>query len=601
MNKKKNKSNHFSSDKKNRFPEIKGKKYWWSLIAILFLTLIIYLPSLKNEFVSLDDDGYVINNPLIQHFNLKLMFTSYCMGNYHPFVLAVYTFIYSVAKDLPFTYHLVNLLIHLLNTAIVLFLIYELVGVVEIAIVVSLFFGIHPMHVESVAWVSELKDLMYTSFFLFSLLFYIKYIKNDLSKKYFVFSLIFFLCSLFSKGMGVSLTVVLLLIDYYLQRKIQLKIFLEKIPFFILSIVFGVIALNAQKNSGAIPDEIYPLSQRIVFASYSFVLYIVKLIAPVNLSAYYLYPSKVGENIPDSFFIFPALILLIISGCFYAIKKYRIIFFGICFFSATIFLVLQLIPVGSALMADRYTYIPSIGLFLILSFGLNNLYQSETFKIVAIGLFLFFSICFSVLSYQRIEIWKNSMNLYNDILKNGEVPMAYSNRGMLYQNVGDFVNAENDFNKAILLSPNYKEAFMNRSNLLIGLGKYNEALPDCNRTIELDPLNAKAYYNRGSLFYNQGDYKKSLIDFNKSIVLNPQLAEAYCNRANIYDLNQQEDLAITDYSKAIQLNSMFALAYSNRARVYLKLKRMGEACQDLKTAFNLGNKDAYEMYNNFCN
>ncbi|MEI7801229.1 MAG: tetratricopeptide repeat protein [Bacteroidota bacterium] len=598
---KKKKADHSDSKKAGR-KENPGdsKKLYFALAAVLILTLIIYFPSLKNELVSLDDDGYVINNPLIQHFSLKLLFTSYWMGNYHPFVLAVYTFIYSVAKDSPFAYHLINLLIHLLNTAVVLFLIYDLVGIFEVAVAVSLFFGIHPMHVESVAWVSELKDLMYTSFFLFSLLFYIKFVKSGLNKKYFVLSLIFFLFSLFSKGMGVSLALVLLLVDYFMSRKIELKIFIEKIPFFFLSIVFGIIAINAQQDSGAIPSEIYDLPHRIVFACCGFVLYIVKLIAPLNLSAYYLYPTSVSEKIPGLFYIFPVLIFLIIAVCIYSFKKNKIVFFGICFFAATIFLVLQLIPVGSALMADRYTYIPSIGIFLILCCSLNYLYRSKLYKRIALGLFLIFSISFSLLAYQRTEIWKNSMNLYNDILKSGEVPMAYSNRGVLFQNAGDYVSAEKDFNKAIELSPDYKEAYMNRSNLLIGLGKYDQALPDCNKTIELDSLNPKAYYNRGALFYSRGDYQKALPDYDKSIELNSLFTEAYCNRANIYDVNQQYDLAIADYSKAIQFNSSFALAYSNRARVYIKLKRLGEACQDLKTAYDLGNKDAYLMYNDFC-
>lgn len=598
---KKNKADRSAPKKSSRKENSDDrKKLFGALAAILILTLIIYFPSLKNELVSLDDDGYVINNPLIQHFDLKLLFTSYWMGNYHPFVLAIYTFIYSIAKDSPFAYHFVNLLIHLINTCVVLFLIYELVGIFEVAVTVSLFFGIHPMHVESVAWVSELKDLMYASFFLFSFLFYIKYLKRSFDKKKLTICFIFYLASLFSKGMGVSLPIILLLTDYFFQRKIELKVFVEKIPFIILSIVFGVIAIQAQKSSGAIPTEIYAFPQRIVFASYSFVLYIVKLIVPVNLSAYYLYPNRIGEKIPTVIFIFPILILLISAVCVYTFKKSKMIFFGTCFFSATIFLVLQLIPVGSALMADRYTYIPSIGIFLIISYCFFYLYQSPSYKRVAIGLFLIFSISFSVLAYKRTEIWKNSMSLYNDILINGEAPMAYSNRGMIFQNAGNYASAENDFNKAILLAPNFKEAYMNRSNLLIGLGKYDEALPDCNKTIDLDPLNPKAYYNRGALFYSKGDYKKAIIDFNKSIELNPSFAEAYCNRANVYDVNEQYDLAIADYSKAIELNPSLALGYSNRARVYIKLKRLGEACKDLKTAYNLGNKDAYEMYNNFC-
>jgi len=600
MTKKKNKGNHSSFDKKNNLPAENGKKWWW-LIAILILTLIIYFPSLKNEFVSLDDDSYVINNPLIAQFDLKMLFTSNWMGNYHPFVLIVYSFIYSIVEDAPFVYHLVNLFIHLFNTAMVFWLIFELIGIFEIAFIVSLFFGIHPMHVESVAWVSELKDLLYSAFFLLSFFYYVKYLKNDLNRKYFVFSLFFFLCSLFSKGMGVSLSIILLLVDYFLNRKLETKLIVEKIPFFLLSLIFGIIAIKAQQDSGAIPTDIYNLSQRVVFACYSFVLYIIKIIAPINLSAFYLYPVKSGENIQAVYYTFPLLVLLIIGIAIYLAKSDKRIFFGVGFFLITILLVLQLIPVGSAMMADRYTYIPSIGIFVIIAMFLHQLDKSYNYRKLAMGLFFLFTIIFSVLAYQRTIVWSNSMSLYNDILKKAEVPMAYGNRGLLFQNVGDLEKSESDFNKAIQLAPNYKEAFINRGNLYMAIGKYDLALLDCNSAIDLDPDNAKVYYNRGNLFYSTGDYNKALIDYEKCISLNPNIAEVYCNQANIFDVDSKYELAISSYTKAIELKPAFALAYSNRSRVFIKLNRLGEACADLKTALRLGYNDAAVTINSICN
>ncbi len=579
---------------------VSDKKTAIALSGILLLCLVIYWPLLKNDFVSLDDSQYVLNNPLIHHISFKNLFTTYWMGNYHPFVMLAYSVIYSVAHESPFAYHFSSLFIHLINTSLVLFLIIELTGVFEIAVIVSLFFGIHPMHAESVAWVSELKDLMYACFFLLSLLYYMKYAKQPALKKYFLLSLFFFLCSLFSKGMGASLSIVIILVDFYFKRKVSAKTIAEKIPFLILSVVFGIIAIKAQQATGAIPDLSYTGGERILIAAYGFINYIIQLIAPYQLSAYYLYPFKAGESIAAIYYFNIILILAITAAVIYSIKKTRTILFGTSFFIATIVLVLQLIPVGSAAMADRYSYIPSIGLFLLVATGLNYLYRNFKFKLVAIGLFIAMTIGYCYVARERIMVWKNSMALYNDMLASGDVPMAYGNRGLLYQNDGDLVKAESDFNKAIALSPNYKEAFTNRGNLNLALKKYDNALNDYNRVIQLEPSNPKSYYNRGILYYTIGDYEKASADFLTTIKIDPNIAEAHINLANIYDVNSKFNDALDEYTKAISLNPSLAIAFSNRALVYIKLNRMGEACNDLKQAASLGDKNAENSMREVC-
>jgi hypothetical protein len=201
-----------------------------------------------------------------------------------------------------------------------------------------LLFGIHPLHVESVAWASELKDLLYTFFFLASYIFYLKYIKSN-RNKFLFYALLLFLFSLFSKAMAASLPLLLLLTDYIKGRKINMKILLEKLPFFILAIIFGLVAIYAQKSSHAIQDiSTFTFPQRIIFASHSFISYLIKLLAPVHLSAYYPYPVKSGDHLPSQYYIYLLLFLSFIAFVIYSIRFSKKILFGIGFFAITIFL-----------------------------------------------------------------------------------------------------------------------------------------------------------------------------------------------------------------------------------------------------------------------
>ncbi len=552
------------------------KKIWMALGGILLLTLIAYLPALSNGFVNLDDDRYIETNQMIRHFDLKILFTSFWMGNYHPLVMMVYTWIYSFVQLDPTAYHTVNLIIHLINTSLVLFVILEITGVFEIAVVVSLLFGIHPIHVESVAWVSELKDLMYTCFFLSSLIWYIKYLKNDYNKKYFIFSLLFFLCSLFSKGVGVSLTIVLVLIDYFMGRKIETKIFIEKIPFFILSIIFGVVAIKAQQDLGAIQDAVFSFPQRIVFACYGFVTYIFKIIIPINLSAYYPYPAKTGESIPSVYYGYPVIFIAIIAGVFYSFKKTNKILFSIGFYAITVALVLQLLPVGGAVIADRYSYIPSIGVFLLFAFGLFELYKNTSYKSIATALLVVMTGAYSFMTHQRTQVWKDGMTLWTDVIDKGnEVALAYNNRGVLFKKSGELEKAMKDYKHSLSLSPDNCDTWSN-----IGLIFWQQGLQN---------KNMQRVYNDTAIKY-----------LNKALSIDPKFATAYSNRGSVRSTMGDNNGALEDYTKAIEFDVNFADPYYNRGIVYFNLGRKDEACNDLRKAAQLGHNIAPNAVRDLC-
>jgi len=494
----------------------------------------------------------------------------------------------------------VNLLIHLLNVILVFYAIFHLSRHGEIALVVSLFFGIHPMHVESVAWASELKDLLYTFFFLASYIFYLKYLK-ELNRKYYVFAVILFLVSLLSKAMAASLPVLLILTDYFMGRKINRKVILEKAPFFILAIAFGVVAVFAQQTSGAISDmEIYSFPKRIIFACYGFVMYVIKLAIPLNLSAFYPYPVKVGEAIPLIYYFYVFCCIFLFAMFIFWLCHTKRFFFGIGFFAITVFLVLQLLPVGGAIMADRYSYIPSIGIFYLAGEGINYLWVKRQ-KWIAIMIIGVFTILFSVKTHTRCGVWKDEMTLWNDVISQDQtIPFAYFNRGIVYMNEKQYDMGLADYNKAIELNPKYFHAYNNRGVFYKNNKRNNEAINDFNLAIKLKPYNAEIYYNRGLVFMDENKNIEALTDFNKAIELKPDYADVYNDKGTVFFNERRFEDAKINYSKAIELNPLDSRAYYNRGLALYNLGKNEEACADWKHAASKGYKPASEAYIQIC-
>lgn len=561
-------------------------KLYGSLGLILLISLIIYLPVFQNGLLAWDDDAYIKNNPLLSSFNLKEIFSQYVKSNYHPFTILILAIEYQLFGLNPAGYHTINLLLHLVNVILVFYAVYLLSEKSVVALVASLLFGIHPMHVESVAWVAELKDLLYTAFFLASYVFYMKY-AGSLQKKHYAIALSLFLVSLLSKAMAASLPVVLILTDYFKGRKINRKTLLEKAPFFLLAAIFGIIAVIAQKSSGAAEITGFSFPQRIVFACLGFLSYLIKLVAPVNLSAYYPYPVMSGENIPGQLYIYIFLFLALAVSVYFSLRLTRKIFFGMAFFTITVFLVLQLLPVGGAVMADRYSYIPSIGIFYLAGEGFYYLWMKRQ-KWIPVILLIGFAVFFSIETYARCGVWKDDITLWNDVLsKNDRITEALINRGIAYKNAGKTDLALADLNKAIDIDGKSALAYFNRGIIFEDAKKYDQALANYNRSVDLDPGFAQVYNNRGNLFSGAGRYDQAIADFNKAVKLEPHFSQAYNNRGSLYANSGKYDLALADFNKAVEFNPGNPKAYSNRGNVLASMKKYDEAIADFSKAINL--------------
>jgi len=611
----------------------------WILPGIIIFTCLLYSNSLNNNFTVFDDDSYIVNNPFLRDFSLKgivAIFTSFYSCNYHPLTTLTWLFEYNLFGPSPLPFHLVNVMFHVLNTWLVFKLAYRLSNKTVTAGVTSLLFAIHPLHVESVVWVSELKDVQYTFFYLLSLLLYLRYISSGFTRKSYLFCLLLFIGSLLSKSAAVTLPLLLIVIDLYEQRKMDAKAMYEKIPFFALSVLFGILAILSQKSGGALNTSMlsYGFFNGIFVFLSGITFYIVWLVAPFKLAVMHCFPDVSNSLLPWQYYLSLPLMLLIVWVCSRRTIYRKEFLFGFAFFLVTLSVMLQIVSVGVALTSERYSYVASIGIFYIAGqlFAGSMTTPKKTLSTV---LLVTATLLFSVLTWQRIAVWKDDSLLFNDMIeKYPDVYYGYWLRGNLEKRNGDLKNALSDYSEAIRLNPQYPDAFYNRAATLDASGNLRAALSDYDQALKLNPAQADVYNNRGWILFRLGDRTNAMLDYNKAISLNPNFAEAYNNRGWAYHSSGDTKSAMQDYNRAIMLNQAFVLPYSNRAVIkaqsgdfagaiadydkiislrpddksayyyrgmaYFDLNTKEKACADWNKAAELGNSNATEMINKYC-
>jgi protein O-mannosyl-transferase len=586
------------------------------LLIIISLTIIAYSTSIKNDFaMNWDDDVLVVNNNHIKELsieNIWKIITNFKGegNNYLPFKIISYALEYKFFGLNPLAYHADNLIIHLLNVILVFFFIYLLTITqstvyspqlsslrprtsdfrLQISAIVALFFAIQPMNVQAIAWISSRCTGMFTFFYIGGLITYIRSQKLEVrsqKNKYLIFTFILFIFSLLSKSSAVTFPLVLILIDYYKgnftinsKLKIQNLKLLEKLPFFILAIIFSFISNYARKDLGIL--EIYSISTYTIFDKifivfYSAGFYIIKLFIPASLCVHHFYPVKISGLLPVEYYLSPAFI----SGIVIAVIKIKSselkkdVIFGLLFYLATIAIVLHFIPFSFYITGERYAYLPYIGLIfatgkICLNIIENNklLIQNKKLKIqIFVSMMIIVALIFSLITYERNKIYKNNISLYADEIKNNStIFLPFWDRGNLRVSLGDFKGALNDFNKAIEINPKISKLYNVRGNVKASLGEMLGAVQDFNKAIEINPNFTEAINTRGSAKYFLGDKEGAVEDYSKAIVLNPKFTEAYNNRG-------------------------------------MAKKYLGDtygACQDWTKAANLGNKKAYDLIQKYC-
>ncbi len=584
------------------------------LLSIIGLTFLVFLPTFQNDFTNWDDDMYIRDNPLVKSLsadNLEQMFMpdekAFVGGNYHPLTILTLAINYRISGLNPWSYQLFNILLHLLNTFLVFLLLYRLCGnKSDIALIAALLFGIHPMHVESVSWVAERKDVLYTAFYLAGLLQYLKYIRHNRQINL-LWSFFYFILSVLSKPAAVVFPVVLFLFDYLEKRAIKPRIFLEKIPFFLISLAMGLFTIDAQKASDAYGGLAkFDIFDRLMFAGYGFTMYLIRFFVPYKLSAFYPYPAS--SPLPAEYYVASFIALLIVVLTIWSMRKTRVIAFGIGFYTINLALVLQFITVGSAILADRYTYVPYIGISMLVGYGYHLLragkwpslkqYAQPLLIVIVAG-----SLVLALLSFQRVQVWKNSDTLFSNVIKNyPRSAVAYQNRGHYYRKLSDKVKdpaekarllqkAMEDYNRGLEVNPNNAVLYSNRGKIWFERNKFDKAVEDYNRSLELRPDDPQTIINRGAALGMIGKLDEALADFNRAVEMNPDNPNLYFNRGILYAQLGQPEKAIKDYRKYLKFNPKKAGIYNS---IGVELQRMGkdaEALAEFDTAISLNPKE----------
>ncbi|MDO8536029.1 MAG: tetratricopeptide repeat protein [Candidatus Omnitrophota bacterium] len=499
---------------------------------------------------------------------------------------------YHLYKLAPAGYHLTNLILHLLNCILVLWLIFIISKSRAVAFITAVLFAIHPLRVESVAWLGERKDTLYALFFLAALVSYCYYLKDKRMSKHYYAAIFLFLLSLMSKAMAVTLPLMLITIDYISGRKRDKFIFMDKIPFLILSLLFGIVAIFAQRLSKyGVYTSFLNLPNKFMTASYSAIFYLKKIFIPIHLSCLYPLPGKI------SFFssLYPLAFVTILV---FALRKWsRKPVFGWAFFLIGLLPVLQFIPIaGSTIVADRYTYIPSIGIFFMVGEGFIWLYKKSAVYAPALRAFLVASLIaiISVLalsSYNRCTLWKDDLSLWNNELLTypGAHHLAYLKRGSAYKDEGKFSQAIADYSKAIEVSPRISLSYSMRAETYITMGKFDQAISDYSKAIEIGPCDGMMYFDRGVAYDIKGDLDNAIRDYTKAMEMNPRLgAGAYYNRGCVRYHRKDFDRAIYDYTEAIRIDPNFAKAYNDRAAAYLYKNAYADSWSDIQKVEKLG-------------
>lgn len=587
---------------------------WLFLAPILILTFFLYSTTLKNYFIiNWDDDGYIINNPLIKDLSWKsvvYMFSHFHLDNYHPLTTLSNAIEYHLFKLNAKPYHFNNLVLHLLNTTLVFYFIRQLIKNKEAALLASLLFAIHPMHVESVSWISERKDLLYTVFFLASLIMYNRFLQED-KRSLLVWSLVLMLLSCLSKPAAVALTPVLFLLDYYAGKKITMGSILQKVPFLFLSLLFGIIAILTQSKSGSMNMvEQFPLMDKFFFVCYGFLFYIVKLVAPIHLSAMYLYPEKVDGLLPMSYYLAPFILL---AGILFIIglKKMRNeIVFGLLFYFFTIAMVIQVVPVGKAIVAERYSYVPYIGLLFILTkwyvirktdpdfYRDANAEKIKSALNIVIGIVI---LAFCVMTWNRNKDWKDSNSLFSAIIQQEpESYYGYFARGVGRTLQNDSKGAIEDYSQAVKRDSTLDFLWYNRGVELEKINDKEAAMKDYTQAILLNPKHNKSYYNRGNLRFGANDLRGAVDDYSKTLTIDSTHAEAYCNRAIAYLNLRDSTKALSDFNASLKQNPKLVNALYNRGILHFNQQRLDAACVDFSAASKEGNAEAKKLYDYYC-
>ena len=565
-----------------------ANRNWLFIATLLISCFATYYSSLNYNFTHLDDYVQVVDNTNIRSIELssiKKIFSSTSVGMYQPVSTLFYALSYQFFQLNPFGYHLLSLIFHLINALLFYQLAKQFFKNEKLNYLLTLIFALHPIQVESIAWVSAFSNLAYSCFSLAGLLFYLKFNKENKATNY-IICLAFFILAALSKSAAVIFPLIIILIDFYQNKSIK-KNWLNKVPFLLIAIVFGIITLQSRETAGHLSDlsSNFNAFDRVFLIAHSILFYPIKFIFPSGLSAFYPYPEIINNLLPINYYL--SLVALSLLGIVvYRFRKHRLIWFGVAFYLICIGLLIQIVPFGNQITTDRYIYLPMIGLLFVLGFLLNKIDLKRYFNLLYLV-----PVVLAILSINRTSIWEDDEKLWNSVIAEyPNVSQAYNNLGSVALEKNNPVKALQHFNKAIELQANYADAYANRGNIYSQQGKSAKAIQDFNTAISLQS-HADAYFNRANEFSKLGDINSAIQDYTSSLKIQER-ADTYTNRAFNYLKLGKLALAKQDLENSLNINPNFERSYFLLGLLEQRNGNLSKACNLFKKAMSLGSENA---------
>ncbi|MBN1787785.1 MAG: tetratricopeptide repeat protein [Sedimentisphaerales bacterium] len=574
-------------------------------ICLIIATFAIYWPVYRHDFVRYDDGTYVIYNTNIHSgLNLKSIrwaFTAGYASNWHPLTWISHTVDYQLFKDAPGGHHIVNVLFHILNTILLFYVLWKMTDTIWASAFVAAAFALHPLHVESVAWVAERKDLLSTFFWILTMWAYTCYVRS-LKFKWYLLTLLLFILGLMSKPMLVTVPFVLLLLDYWpLERKFSQRLLIEKIPLLICSAASCVITFISQQRGGATRlIESFSLTTRVENSIVSYITYIMKMFWPSRLAVFYPHP---GNTLSTIKVVLCALLLLLISIYFiYKMRRHRFLAVGWLWYLGTMVPVIGLVQVGAQAMADRYTYMTLTGLFIIIAFSAKEFIPKWRNKNIVLGSLAVITLTASTAAAARqVRHWKNDLSLFGHAIQVTENNyVMIDNYAITLITQGQYDQAGRYFSKSLSIKPDSPNVHNNLGNLLMRNNRIKEAEEHFRLAIKYKPDFKEAYYNLYTALREQGRFEEAGGCCAQALSIDPNFVKAYLCLAIISNDMKKYEQAIEYSNKALEIEPANIYAYNCLGIALAGLGRTDEAIQAYRTALqiNPGNAASSRLLKN---
>lgn len=578
-------------------------------VALAGAVWFVFGQTLRHGFVNYDDSAYVYENPIvakgINHNSVPWAFSHIVGGNWHPLTVLSHMLDCQWNGLQPGGHHLTNVLLHAAATVFLFLLLRNLTGALWPSALAAAVFGVHPLRVESVAWISERKDVLSGLFFMLTLMAYAAYARRKrLGAVFYAAALCFYAMGLLSKPMLVTLPCVLLLLDYWPLKRVTRepgiwrRLVLEKLPFFAMSIIISVVTFWAQKNAKGVRSTIdVPALDRLANAAIACATYVKEMFVPVQLAVFY----PLRRPVPLGSAVACGLALATFTALAFRWKARRpYLWVGWLWYLGMLAPVIGLIQVGSQSRADRYTYLPQIGLYILVAWFLADFVRSRTWARPAVALAGVAAVAgLAFAARAQASYWKDSFTLWTHALQCApDNPVARSSMGNFFADEGKIGDAMAQYKRALELRPDHVEALNNLGAQYYKLGATATAIDYYQRALRVDPDYAEARNNLAVSLTRQGDPEGAIEQLRRALQTNPDFSDAEVNFGNALAAESKFAQAEPHFRRAVDLSPASSDGWNGLGNVLSQEKKWDESRLAYERVFQLrpGYADAHYNY-----